>query len=168
MAPDEPPKVPPSPDIHTKADDTPVGPMHGPRRRASRYWAGETYGGHIIQYPDVERRPNGTVPSIRDKAARRLLRGAYKRKFSRVESALGLPRAMQAQAREIISDEYAEKSPSARSRRARRLFAQELAIHQPGWVPSQKQTRAIRTEKRRRKRAGKVDAIGALVDRMTK
>lgn len=142
----------------------------GPRRRAPQWYAGETYGkrrmgrtwpktrGRSIQYPDVERYANGVVPATRNKHMRRLIRGALKRKFSRVESGLKLPRAMLEQARLIAK----EQGKSARW--ARRLFKKELAIHQPVYVPSQKELRALRTAKRKLKR--KQDAISQLVDKM--
>ena len=135
-----------------------------------------------MQYPDVERNKNGSLPGVRDKASRRLIRGAFKRKVSSTERAFGLPRAMQAQAREIASDTHTPKiddhhngnrstrftSTSAETRFARRLFAKELAIHTPVYAPSKKELRRMRTEARKAKRAGKTDAIGALVDRMAK
>ncbi len=127
--------------------------IQGPRRRAPMYYAGETLGQRKINYPDVERHANGAMPGIRDKAARRLIRGALKRRFSKVEKALELPRAMQAQAREIANDE------GKSTRWARRLFEQELEIHQPVYVP------ATRTALRANKRAAK-DAIAQLVDKM--
>ena len=130
----------------------------GPRRRPPAFYAGETYGKYRIQYPDVERYNNGVVPGKRNKFARRVIRGALKRKFSRIESALKLPRAMQAQAREIARDN--KKS----TRWARRLYAQELSIHAPVYVPAD--LRALRTAKRKLKRQGKQDAIAQLVDRM--
>jgi hypothetical protein len=136
--------------------------MYGPKRRAPTYYAGETYARRILNYPDVERFPNGGIAGIRDKAARRLIRSALKRKFSKVEKGLGLPRAMKAQAREVA------RADGKSTRWARRLYEQELAIHQAVYVPSQKETRAIRTQKRKLKREGKLDAIGALVDRMAK
>jgi hypothetical protein len=138
----------------------------GPARRAPAYWAGETYGRHKVQYPDVERLANGTVPSTRDKPARRIIRAALKRRFSRVERALRLPRAMMAQAVEIINTQHAQKSTSAKMRRARRLLAMELAIHRPVYVPSTPELRALRTQKRKDKRAGRGDAISQLVDSM--
>jgi hypothetical protein len=163
------------------AVEEPIGPAYGPRRRAPRYYAGETYKGLRMQYPDVERNPNGSLPGIRDKAARRLIRKAFDAKHnSRVEQALKLPRAMKAQAREVASEERVEKiadhhngnrstkftSTSGETRWARRLFASELAIHRPVYAPDQKTLRAMRTAKRKEKRAGKFDAIGQLVDRM--
>ena len=179
----------------TPAED-PIGPMYGPARRAPHYYTGETYGTkrntgvidrtgrHVmrgvrreIQYPDVERYPNGALPGIRDKAARRIIRGALKRKLSRVERSLGLPRAMLAQAREIARETPSwgvvliDGAPAQRTKSpawARKLYHTELAIHQPVYVPSQKELRAMRTQKRKDKRAGKVDAIGALVDKMSK
>ncbi len=138
----------------------------GPARRAPAYYAGETFGPHKLQYPDVERYGNGALPSRRDKPARRIIRAALKRRFSRVEKALKLPRAMMAQAREIISEQHPKKSTSAKMRRAKTLLALELAIHQPVYVPAD--LRALRTQKRKDKRAGKVDAISALVDSMAK
>lgn len=140
----------------------------GPKRRAPRYYAGETYGRHLINYPDVERYPNGVIPGARSKPARRLIRGALKRRFSRVERALQLPRAMMVQARELVHDDHYDKSTSAQTRRARRLFAMELAIHTPVYAPSGKELRAIRTMKRKLKRQGKVDAITKMADWMLK
>ncbi len=174
MAPDKP--VPSTSLTDNTATAEPeLGPVSGPRRRAPAFYAGETYGRHIIQFPDVARHANGAVASKRDKQARRLIRGALKRRFSRVESAMKLPRAMQAQAREIIRDAPATriddttgrtlrigKSPRA----AHRLFASELAIHEPVYVPAD--LRALRTAKRKLKRQGRLDAIGQLVDRMSR
>lgn len=153
-------------------------PVYGPRRRAPHYYVGEHYGNEPIggtvpggvrhtkprqiQYPDVERHPNGAIPGVRNKIARRIIRGALKRRFSRVERALKLPRAMMAQAREVARDE--KKSPAW----ARNLYLKELSIHQTVYAPDQKALRAMRTEKRRRERRGEVDAIEALVDRMSK
>lgn len=146
-------------------------PVSGPRRRAPMFYAGETYG-HVrasggektfrrrqVQYPDVERNANGSVPGIRNKFMRRLIRGALKRKFSTVESARKLPQAMLEQARLIA------KENGKSSRWARQLFAKELAIHRVAYVPSD--LRAERTKKRKLKREGKKDAIAQLVDRMT-
>lgn len=146
----------------SEEQDGPAGPVYGPRRRAPMYYAGETYGRRPIQYPDVERDARGRVSGIRDKAARRIIRAALKRKFSKVERGLALSRAMLAQAREIARGE------KKGSRWARKLFAKELAIHQSVYAPDHKQLRAIRTEKRKLKREGKKDAIAQLVDRMTK
>lgn len=152
----------------------------GPYRKAPLYYAGETYGRRHIQYPDVVRYPNGALPSTRNKAARRVIRAALKRKFSKVETALVLPRAMKMQARELAS-ERTEKiadyhngnrstyfaSTSGDTRFARRLYAQELAIHEPVYAPSSKELRAMRTAKRKLKRQGKpYDAISSLVDKM--
>lgn len=154
---------------------------HGPRRRAPQYYAGETLGRRRIQYPDVARYPmsyppalRGKVASKRDKQARRLIRGALKRTFSKIEREMKLPRAMQAQARELIRDAPSRRTDSSgvtawigkSPRAARRLYASELAIHEPVYVPEN--LRAFRTEKRKLKRQGKLDAIGQLVDRMSK
>ncbi len=146
------------------ADDEPL--QHGPLRRAPFYYTGETYGRHRIQYPDVERYANGVLPGVRNKAARRIIRGALKRRFSAVERRLKLPRGMLEQAREIISDNEAHrnKSRASKSRLARRLFAMELAIHRPVYAPED--LRALRTQKRKDKRAGKGDTISQLVDAM--
>ncbi len=146
----------------------------GPRRRPPRYYAGETYGkrrlgrtrakmlGRLINYPDVERHANGSLPAIRDKPARRLIRGALKRHYSKVEKSLKLPRAMLAQARLIAREE--KKS----AKWAKRLYARELTIHETVFAPSGKELRKIRTAKRKLKREGKKDAITQLVERMTK
>jgi hypothetical protein len=131
----------------------------GPRRRAPMFYAGETFGYHTINYPDVERNADGSVPGIRNKVARRIIRGALKRKFSRVEQMRKLPQAMLEQARLIAK----ENGKSARF--ARRLYAKELAIHQTVYVPAD--LRAERRLKRAQKRAGQTDAIAKLVDRMT-
>lgn len=68
----------------------------GPRRRAPQYYVGETYGRHKINYPDAQRYPNGALPGIRNKAARRIKRAALGRVFSTLEQkflkARGVPR----------------------------------------------------------------------------
>jgi hypothetical protein len=128
-------------------------------RRAPKFYAGETYGQREIQHNDVERYPNGAIPGIRDKFARRLIRGALKRRFSSVEQSVNLARAMRAQAYDVADDE--NKS----GRWARRLLAKELALHTTVYVPEN--LRAERTKKRRLKRLGRKDAIAQLVDKMT-
>ena len=140
--------------------ETDLNTNYGPKRHAPEFYAGETYGRRKMLYPDVDRHPNGALPSKRNKLARRLTRSAFKRSFSRVERGLKLPRALLAQARVIAKD------TGKSSRWARRLFARELAIHKPVYVPSQKELRAMRTERRKLKRQGKQDAISALIDRM--
>lgn len=135
--------------------------LHGPRRKAPAFYAGETYGRHVVQYPDVERHPNGALPSRRDKLARRLIRGALKKAYSSLTKALRLAQGMKAQAYEATREEKGSK----RGRAARRLLAAELAIHKTVYVPED--LRAERTEKRKRLRAGLAgDAISELVDRM--
>lgn len=152
----------------------PTAPQ-GPRRRAPRYYAGETYGrrarfrvgtggmqkgpGRSIQHRDVERYKNGTVVGIRNKAARRLIRYALKRKFSSVERGLKLPRGMMSQATDIVREASAIETRDGKTawkgkspRAAQRLLAAELAIHQPVYAPSQKELRAMRTVKRKEKR----------------
>lgn len=159
-------------DSEPAAREERIGPTYGPRRRAPRYYIGETYGAKRAQHHDVERNKNGSLPGIRNKAARRVIRTAFKRRNSSIERALQLPRAMKAQAREVISDEHYDKSPTAQSKKARRLFEAELAIHKPVCVPTGPELRAMRTEARKAKRAGKLtganDAIDQLVDRMQK
>lgn len=145
-------------EVEKPAETYEKAPVSGPRRRAPMFYAGETYGRRRVQYPDVERYANGVLPSKRNKIMRRLIRSALKRKFSTVETALKLPRAMLEQARLIA------KENGKSSRWARALFAKELAIHQPAYVPAD--LRAERAERRRLKRAGKKDAIAQLVDRM--
>lgn len=156
-----------------------VGPLsgrpptepQGPRRRAPVYYAGETIGRNRINYPDVERYANGAIAGIRDKQARRLIRSKLIRRGKDLESGLQLARAMKAQAIEVVRDEHKKKSRAAKQRMAKRLFAQELAIHQPVYVPTKKQIRAARTENRKRARKGLPpltsinDAISQLVDR---
>lgn len=154
--------------------------ISGPRRRAPMYYVGETYGRkkartiegattfadgrrvtspRSMQYPDVERNPNGSVPGIRNKFMRRLIRKAFKVHHSKIEKALKLPRAMLEQARLIA------KENGHGSKWARRLFARELAIHQEA---EQQPIRAQRRDHQRRlRRAGKKDAIAQLVERMS-
>lgn len=135
--------------------------MQGPCRKAPEWYAGETFCGRRVQYPDVERYPNGALPSKRNKFMRRVLRGALKRKFSRVESARQLGQGMLLQAYEIARDE--EKS----GRFARRLLAKELKIHTTVYAPDGKTLRKIRSERRARLRRGEhPDVIAALVDKM--
>lgn len=136
-------------------------PVSGPRRKAPAFYAGETYGRHVVQYSDVERYPNGALPSRRDKLARRIIRGALKKKFSSLTKSLRLAQGLRAQAYEATREEKGSK----RGRAARRLLAAELAIHKTVYVPAD--LRAERTEKRKRLRAGLAgDAISELVDRM--
>ncbi len=133
----------------------------GPGRPAPMHYAGETFGPHVVQYPDVERYPNGALPSIRSKPMRRIVRGALKRKFSKVEQGRKLIHGMTAQAYEIARDEKAS------GRYARRLLAKELKIHQSVYAPDGKTLRKIRTEKRARLRRGEpADAISALVNKL--
>jgi hypothetical protein len=141
-----------------------IGPVYGPRRKAPMFYAGETYGRRKMLYPDVERHSNGATSSTRNKAARRLIRKAFKQHHSRVEKGIKLVRAMKAQAVEVIGDEHYDRSKTAQARMARRLLAQELAIHQPAYVPEN--LRALRTARRKLKRHGKQDAISQLVERM--
>ena len=136
----------------------------GPLRRAPAFYAGETYGRHIVQYQDVERYPNGALPSKRNKLARRIIRGALKKSFSSQTKHLRLAQGLRAQAYDATREEKGSK----RGRAARRLLAAELAIHQVVYAPSQKELRKMRTQARKDKRAGKGDAISQLVDRMAK
>lgn len=138
--------------------------VYGPRRKAPTFYAGEFYGHRMMLYPDVERYANGAVAGMRNKAARRMIRKAFGQHFSRVEKGLKLVRAMKAQAVEVINDEHYDKSRTAQARMARRLLAQELAIHQAVYVPEN--LRALRTARRKLKREGKQDAISQLVERM--
>jgi hypothetical protein len=130
--------------------------VYGPRRRAPHYYAGESRGRHVMNYPDVERYPNGALAGRRDKLARRVIRAAFGRHFSSVEKGIKFARALKAQAYEVAPNGHA----------ARRLLAAELAIHQTVYAPSQKELRALRTERRKLKRQGKLDAIGQLVEKM--
>jgi hypothetical protein len=139
---------------------TPNDVKLGPLRRAPAYYAGEKYKGQRIQNPDVERHGSGAVTGVRDKAARRLIRKALKRRFAKTERAPQLARDMQAQAVD------AAKAEGKSNRWARRLYEKELAIHQTVYAPSKKELRKMRTQKRKDARAGKVDAIGQLVDAM--
>lgn len=137
--------------------------VHGPRRPAPMFYAGEAYGPRGVQYPDVERHPNGALPAIRNKHMRRVIRRALKAKFSSLTKPLRLAQGLLAQAYEVARDE--KKS----GRWARRLLAKELAIHQAAYVPSHDELRKQRTAKRARLRKGLAgDAISALVDKMSK
>ena len=122
------------------------------------YYAGEIYGRRRMHYPDVERHANGTIPGVRNKHMRRLIRKAFKRHHSKVEKGLKLPRTMLEQARLIAK----ENGKSARW--ARRLFAKELAIHQP--MPNDPVRTQRRAYAKRLKKEGKKDAISQLVDKM--
>lgn len=141
--------------------------LQGPKRRAPRYYIGETCGRFRTVFPDTERNPNGSLPGIRDKGARRVVRAAFKRSHSRVESGLANARALRAQAFEVARDN--KKS----TRFARRLLDKEMAIHQPVYAPDQKTLRKMRTQARKEKRqkvsgpTRPIDvAIDAVVDRM--
>lgn len=133
----------------------------GPARNAPMFYAGESFGGRLVQYPDVERYPNGGLPAKRDKRMRRVIRRALKARFSSITKPLRLAQGLRAQAYEVARDE--KKS----GRFARRLLEKELKIHQAAYVPDSKELRKLRTEKRARIRKGLVgDAISALVDKM--
>lgn len=141
--------------------------IQGPRRRAPRYYIGKMVGRHAAVYPDTEYNANGSLPGIRNKAARRVVRAAFKKSHSRVETQIRNARALKAQAFEVAREN--KKS----TRFARRLLDKELAIHQPVYVPSQKELRAMRTAARKAKRKGQStgvveDAISAVVDRIGK
>lgn len=139
----------------------------GPKRRAPRYYAGDgRIAGRPINRADVERHANGAVVGTRDKAARRLIRKALTARASKVERGLRLARGMQAQAREVVSDEHYDKSSNARARMARRLYESELAIHQPVYVPTGVALRYMRTEARKLKRKGQalVQPIDIAID----
>ena len=136
----------------------------GPRRKAPGYYIGETVGGYRVNYPDVERYSNGAIAGKRNKAARRIIRKAFMKAGSRVEKNIRLSRAMKAQAREIVHDDHEDKSRTAQSRRARRLYEAELALHQTVYVPDSKELRKMRTARRKQKREGRKDAIAKLVD----
>lgn len=116
--------------------DEPV-PTSGPLRAAPTYYIGETYGRHILVRADVARYQNGIVAGIRNKLARRVLRGAVGRSEGGVNAGLRLARALMVQAREVAKE--AGKS----SRFARRLYEKELALHQPARQPK---TRAERRQ----------------------
>lgn len=136
-------------------------PASGPRRRAPAFYAGETYGRNRVQYPDVERRPNGALPSKRDKLARRVIRGALKKRFSGVS--FRLAQGLRAQAYEATREDKATK----RGRAARRLLAAELAIHKTVYVPTKPELRAMRTKIRAGQMRDRAkDAISELVERM--
>lgn len=120
---------------------------YGPYRKAPQYYVGETIGSRQVNYPDVERYPGGRIPGVRNKLARRRIRGAMRRTFSAIERGLLRARALKAQAMELARDD--KKS----TRWGRRLFDRELALHQPVQMPNQKEARAMRTAARRKRRA---------------
>lgn len=135
----------------------------GPARPAPVHYAGETFGPHVVQYPDVERYPNGALPAKRNKSMRRMIRAALKRTYSSTTKSLRLAQGLIAQAYEAARDEKPRKS----GRWARRLLAKELAIHKAVYAPDQKTLRKIRTAKRARIRKGlAADPIAALVNKM--
>lgn len=144
----------------------------GPGRPAPMHYAGETFGPHVVQYPDVERYPNGALPAKRNKIARRLVRAALKRTYSATTKSLRLAQGLRAQAYEAGRDRARDfivrrETPPKIGRWARRLLAKELAIHQTVYAPDSKTLRKIRTAKRARIRKGLVaDPIAALVDKM--
>ncbi len=132
----------------------------GPRRRAPRYYAGETYGGRHkrgmfiprrMQHGDVTRYANGALPGIRNKPARRIIRKAFSASFRPVEHHLKLLRAMKVQAVDMTKNQPMWKGKGTRA--AKRILALELALHQPVYAPPYKELRAARTEARKQKRA---------------
>ena len=135
-------------------------PTQGPRRKAPMFYAGESYNEHDVQYPDVERHPNGALPSVRCKPMRRIIRGALKKRYSSLTKSLRLAQGLRAQAYEAARDDKRS------GRWARRLLAKELEIHQTVYVPAD--LRALRTERRKKMRKGLAgDAISQLVDQMS-
>jgi hypothetical protein len=174
MAPDQPQRPEPEPVEDEKYPETydavrgvgilsgmpPNEVCLGPLRRAPAFYAGKTYKGQKIQNHDAERYRSGAIVGTRNKAARRLIRKALKRRYAKTERAPQLARDMQAQAAEVA------KAEGKSNRWARRLYEKELAIHQPVYAPTKKELRKMRTQKRKDARAGKVDAIGQLVDAM--
>jgi hypothetical protein len=146
---------------------TEEAPVYGPQRKAPHYYIGEHVGKYRTVRLDVERNKNGSLGGIRNKAARRIIRAAFKDSHSSFTKGLKLARAMQDQARELARTE--KKS----TRWARRLYDKELSIHQPVYAPSHKELRAMRTAARKAKRKGLSngvvnDAISQLVDKMEK
>lgn len=150
--------------VRLRGPRLPDAPFQGPARKAPEFYAGETYGPNTIQYPDVERYPNGALPSKRNKFARRIIRSAFKARFSSLTKPLRLARGLRAQAYEVAKDD--QPKTAKRGRWARRLLAKELAIHQPVYAPSGPELRKMRTQRRKELRAGKKDAISQLVDAM--
>lgn len=126
----------------------------GPQRRAPHFYVGTHVGRIPLVYPDTEVFENGAVPGVRNKAARRVIRAAQKRKHSQVEKGLKLVRDMKLQAVEVVTDTKKDKSPEARRHLANALLREELSLHRPVYVPSQKELRRMRTEKRKAMRAG--------------
>lgn len=112
--------------------------VQGPRRRAPRYYVGETVGRRPINYPDVQRYPNGALPGIRNKLARRRIRAALMRANSTIEARVAKARHLRL------------TIPSYNSHEAKRLFEKTLSLHMP--APSY-DSRALRTEFRKAKRA---------------
>ena len=141
----------------------PTAPQ-GPRRRAPHYYVGETCGTkrgkgsygrgtgtmrrtrsvaqvrhtRYVNYPDVQRYPNGALPGIRNKLARRRIRGALMRANSTIEARVRRARQLRL------------SIPSYNSHEARRLFEKTLSLHMP--TPSY-DSRALRTAFRKAKRA---------------
>lgn len=142
-------------------------PVQGPRRKSPPYYIGESYGRYRTVHADVERNPNGSLPGVRNKAARRLIRKAFGKNHSLVETRIRNARALKAQAVEVISEDkqYRGRSRHAKAKIAKKLLAMELAIHTPVYAPDKKTLRKMRTEARRAKRRGEVDAITALADK---
>lgn len=133
-------------------------PVQGPRRKAPEFYIGDgRLKGRPINHPDVERKANGQVVGKRDKAARRMLRKALKKSRSTTEHALEQPRAMQAQAAEVMREEGRRGG-----RAGRRLFERMLDIHQPR--PNELTRAQRRSMQKALRKAGKKDAITELVD----
>lgn len=128
-----------------------TGPMHGPFRKAPHYYVGETVGRHTVNYPDVERNPNGTIAGIRDKAARRQIRGLMMRSFSRIDSRIRKGRQLGQKMLDYAEGVIEEKKLSKKGlrRRAKKLLAKALSLHKP---VEQVDSRALRTAFRKRKR----------------
>jgi len=104
--------------------------IQGPRRKSPDFYIGETFGVNgkgsaggraMTTRPDVERLPNGKLPSRHDKIARRIIRAAFKRSYSRVEQHV-------MKARDVVRE---VEGLADNSHEKQRYVAKTLALHVP-------------------------------------
>lgn len=113
--------------------------LQGPRKRAPRYYIGNTYRGRLTAAPDAERYKNGVLPGVRNKAARRLIRKASGRALSTIEQKILKARDVRLEIERLATNGH----------EARRYFEKTLALHAP--VPQP----IPRSEARARQRAAR-------------
>jgi hypothetical protein len=146
-----------------KALEETAGPAYGPLRKAPTYYIGESigcngkgsfYGRALTARRDTERLKNGALPGIRNKAARRMLRKAFRNAYSRTEQSV-------LKARDLVNEVrgYADSGHEGK-----RNIARLDAAHTPAKVDD---NRTARQQMRKARKHHKKQWAKA-IDRMSK